>query len=255
MKLECYLTGDVQYDIRPASHRREWMDDTPNAFAYRCMPLSIANSHGWEICSSHGFEAEWTGGAEPEDVHVYPEDGADIEVSGHFGSGIMTFASKFIIRTEPGYSLWVMGPPNRFKDGIQPLSAAVETDWMPFSFTMNWKFTRSNHRISFSKGEPYCFFFPIRTGEVEQFIPQMMHVDSVPELKDQFKIASMKRDFTDQVMKFREEGRIKSAIKDGDLRPMLFQGWYSKGEFPDGSPWPEHRRKIRVKPFGLEKPL
>ncbi len=38
--------------------------------------------------------------------------------------------------------MWVGGPPNHIKDGIQPLTGLVETDWLPFPFTMNWMFTR-----------------------------------------------------------------------------------------------------------------
>ena len=34
--------------------------------------------------------------------------------------------------------MWAMGPPNHVKDGIQPLVGLVETDWLPFPFTMNW---------------------------------------------------------------------------------------------------------------------
>ena len=37
-----------------------------------------------------------------------------------------------------GWSMWAMGPPNHVKDGIQPLVGLVETDWLPFPFTMNW---------------------------------------------------------------------------------------------------------------------
>jgi hypothetical protein len=32
-----------------------------------------------------------------------------------------------IIRTGPGNDLWVTGPVNEFKDGIQALSAVIET--------------------------------------------------------------------------------------------------------------------------------
>src|SRR3989442_536780 len=34
--------------LRPASPRRRWMEETTDRFAYRCLPLSIANQHGWE---------------------------------------------------------------------------------------------------------------------------------------------------------------------------------------------------------------
>jgi hypothetical protein len=253
MNLDCYLIGDAQYKIRPASPRRQWMDDTRDAFAYRCMPLTIANSHGWEICCSHGFEAEWTGGAQPEDVVVYPDNGADIEVSGHFGSGILTFASNFVLRTERGYGLWVTGPPNQFKADIQPLSAVVESDWVPVSFTMNWKLFQPGRRIRFSKGEPYCFFFPIKLGLVEQFMPKMMSIDSSPEIKKQFAIAYGKRTLVDHMRRFRQTGKIQTSVEERSLRPMLSKGWYSKGQFPDGSAWTEHRSRVRVTPFEAVK--
>ncbi len=35
--------------IRPAESKRQWMDDSPQSYAYRCLPLTIANTHGWEI--------------------------------------------------------------------------------------------------------------------------------------------------------------------------------------------------------------
>ena len=42
------------------------------------------------------------------------------------------------------------------KDGIYPLTGVIETDWSPYTFTMNWRFTRRNHRVHFDAGEPYA---------------------------------------------------------------------------------------------------
>ena len=115
------------------------------------------------------FEAEWNGGPKEDDVQITIEDGGNGNsssdwVESHFGGGILTFRNEFIISTCPGYDLWVTGPVNEFKDGIQALSAAIETYWTPFPFTMNWKFTRPNLKVRFEKGEPFCFFFPIEHG-------------------------------------------------------------------------------------------
>ena len=55
----------------------------------------------------------------------------------HFGGGIVTFNPKVIFRTEKGVNMWVGGLPNEFKDGAQPLTAIVETDWMPYTFAMS----------------------------------------------------------------------------------------------------------------------
>ena len=75
MDFLCYLHEAWQPLIRPAEPTRAWMDATPEAFAYRCLPLNIANAHGWEILTPFGFEAYWRGGAAPGDVIVRPDAG------------------------------------------------------------------------------------------------------------------------------------------------------------------------------------
>jgi hypothetical protein len=50
------------------------------------------------------------------------------------------------------------------KDGIQPLVGLIETDWLPFPFTMNWIFTRPG-TVKFEKGEPFCFITPGRAPQ------------------------------------------------------------------------------------------
>ena len=49
MDLTCYLHPGWSPRIRPAEPTRDWMTNTPKSFAYRCLPLNIANAHGWEI--------------------------------------------------------------------------------------------------------------------------------------------------------------------------------------------------------------
>ena len=48
MKLTVYPLSHMPPPIRAAPSKREWMDKTPDSFAYRCLPLSIANAHGWD---------------------------------------------------------------------------------------------------------------------------------------------------------------------------------------------------------------
>ena len=66
--------------------------------------------------------------------------------------------------------MWAMGPPNHIKDGIQPLAGLVETDWLPFPFTMNWLFTRPG-TVRFEKGEPFCFITLAQDKPLEEFEP------------------------------------------------------------------------------------
>ncbi len=45
MKLICHPVSGITPRIVPAPTERRWMDDTPNGFAYRCLPMNIANAH------------------------------------------------------------------------------------------------------------------------------------------------------------------------------------------------------------------
>ena len=70
MDLVCYLADGWKPFIRPAPPTRDWMDATSDSFAYRCLPLNIANAHGWELLSPIGFSAKWSGGNERRDVQI-----------------------------------------------------------------------------------------------------------------------------------------------------------------------------------------
>ena len=55
-------------EVRPARAKRQWMDDFVDRHAYRCLPLSIANSHGWEVLCPIPVEIRWNGGMKVEDI-------------------------------------------------------------------------------------------------------------------------------------------------------------------------------------------
>jgi uncharacterized protein DUF6065 len=229
MDLICHLIDRHPVDIRPARKRRSWMDQTPDAYAYRCLPLSIANAHSWEIYCPVTFEAEWNGGAGKDDVQISfdSDSGNDVfgesrlksMVAGHFGSGILTFDLGLMITTSPGYDLWVTGPVNDFKDGIQALSAVVETYWMPFTFTMNWKFTRPNCKVKFERDEPFCSFFPIEHGLIERFNPTFKEISQEPDLERQYKFGVGQRQGDGRETDARVGTRGNGALRWQPLKP------------------------------------
>jgi hypothetical protein len=203
MDLICYLHSGWAPLIRPAPATRAWMDATPESFAYRCLPLNIANAHGWEVLCPCGFEAIWNGEAETDAITIRPDSGASPErvpVS-LFGQGVITFHIEGIFRTPPGWNLWVGGSPNRAKDGIAPLSGVVETDWSPFTFTMNWRFTRPGQPVRFEALEPICFLFPIERAAIENFAPKFEALESDPATMERFQAWSRARDEFHERMK------------------------------------------------------
>ena len=137
------------------------MTETPEAFAYRCLPLNIANAHGWEVLSPCTFDARWWGGTATDQVEIKLMSDSDPRIApvSLFGQGILTFHIAGLFRTPPGWNLWVGGSPNRPKENIYPLTGVVETDWAPYTFTMNWRFTRRYRWVRFEAREPICFSF------------------------------------------------------------------------------------------------
>ncbi len=242
LDLECFVFPGWEPRIRPASSKRDWMDTAPEAFAYRCLPLAIANAHGWDILSPCDFAVEWNGGAAAGDVVVRPAAGAresDVPVA-LFGLGIFTIHMQGLFRTPPGWNLYVTGPPNSVKDGVAPLSGIIETDWSPYTFTMNWRLTRPNHVVRFAENEVIAHIFPVARGVVEAVNPRFRPIDDDPALKASFAAWSRSRNAFQQQM--RDSPPEKPADK--------WQKLYYRGLTPDGDgPAREHQAKLRTLEF------
>ena len=242
MDLTCYLHPGWAPLIRPAPMRRDWMDRTPESFAYRCLPLNIANAHGWEVLSPRAFDAIWTGepGVDAVTVQAEPGDQPGCMPVSLFGQGVVTFHIEGIFRTPPGWNLWVGGSPNRAKDGISPLTGIVETDWSPFTFTMNWRFTRPGQRIHFDALEPVCFIFPIERAAIESFAPKFEPLEADPATMERFQAWSRERDA------FQQRMAANPPRKPGDR----WQKHYYRGVDAAGqSMAADHRTKLHLRRF------
>jgi hypothetical protein len=242
MDLKCFVYPGWEPKIRPGAARRDWMDGSPESFAYRCLPLTIANSHGWEILNPCACEVVWNGGPAAEDVVVTPDPGASpraVPVA-LFGLGTVTFHIEGIFRTPPGWNLWAGGPPNMVKDGAGPLSGVIETDWSPFTFTMNWKLTRPRHPVRFELDEPICFIFPVERKTVESVAPRFVAMGDDPALKAAFEAWSQSRDAFQARM--RQHPPATPAEK--------WQKFYYRGTDVSGHcPITDHQSKLRAAPF------
>src|SRR5580704_15267055 len=195
MDFLCYLHEGWHPLIRPAEPTRAWMDASPDAFAYRCLPLNIANAHGWEVLTPAGFWAYWRGGGGTEDVIIRkdPDMPAFAAPVSLFGQATLTIHIQGLFRTPPGWNLMAGGSPNRAKDGVAPLSGVIETDWAPYTFTMNWRFTRRNHWVRFEAGEPICFIQPTQRDALERMNPKFVPLNDNPEAARQFAAWSQSR--------------------------------------------------------------
>jgi hypothetical protein len=223
--------------VAPAT--RDWMEALPERFAYRCLPLAIANQMGWEIPSPVAFAARWNGGPGEDAIELRFDGARSRFAQSHFGHGVLSFAVGFLFRTPPGHNLWVTGPANRPKDGIAPLEGLVETDWAPFSFTMNWRFTRADHEVRFAAGEPVARILPFPRGYLERFRPEIRALADDPALEQAF------GDWRSARAEFLVESRHEGFGAYG-------QGWqkdYMLGRTPSGERFAAHQTKLTLAEF------
>ena len=230
-RLTCYQIHDYAPRMVAASPDRVWMDNTDRRYAYRCLPLSIANAMGWDLLSPARVTAEWNGGVELADIAIAVDDPTweGKLAASHFGHGILTFHTGYLFRTDPGIGIWARGTPNMPKEGIAPLDGIIETDWLTFTFTMNWHFTRPG-RVVFEKDEPFCFLSPIAYRALEDVRPEIVPLSADPALQTQYQAWRHARlDFNERL-----------ASNEPEAARQGWQKFYVRGDVPSGAPPSEH---------------
>lgn len=242
-RLECFPLRPSPPQLVPGRPDRDWMDAFSARHPYRCLPLSMANTTGWELLCPFGFEAEWDGGAGAEAIRFTPDADAtlfDHFAASHFTHGVVTFHTGWLFRTPPGWALRASGSPNRFKHGLAPLEGLVETDWLPYPFTMNWAFTAPG-KVRFEKDEPFCFIQPVEHRRIEAFEPVRVSMDGDADLARQYEAWKEARTM------------FNNSMADGDPEAIkqAWQRYYFRGEYPDrAEPRPEgHVNKRRLAPL------
>ena len=227
-------------ELVPASSARSWMNETDQRWAYRCLPMVIANEAGWFVLNNETIFVTWSGSKDPSSLQITgAANGSFSPARSLFGYGILTWKVPFLFRTSPGYSLLVRGPSNWPKDSVYALEGIVETDWAVQTFTMNWKITRPNTVVQFLVNEPICMIVPQRCETLEEYRPVIDDLVAHPELARGYELFSQSREaFNANLRK-----SFSKLVKD------YWQGHYFRGLSPDGSHASDHRTKLTLSPF------
>jgi hypothetical protein len=226
-----------EFEIVPLKRKRDWMGKTQDAFAYHCMPLNIANEYGWAVLSPAQFTATWNGTYGLDAITIDYEDEGNYDFAhSHFGDAVLTIGVDFVIKTPPEISTYIRGIPNELLDGLQSLDAIVETDWLPFTFTYNYRFTRPC-KIRFYKDEPLFSFFPVKRGDVESYKIKNRPIEADAKLFRQYE----------------EYANARGNYLDNMHKPgfdLDKQRYYSNLKSPSGE---KYRVKNHVKKVKVEK--
>lgn len=208
------------WQIRPSPTKRQWMNLRP--YAYQCLPMVVANQWGWQILCPTDISATWNGqpGADGVTITVTQEHLRSIK--SQFGNGIVTFSPPWLFRTSPGWDLYLKGPSNRWKPNCVSLDGVIETWWLNYTFTINWKIVEPG-TVTFAKGE-----------SIGQLIP-VPHATFKDAEASESPIGTAEPEAAEELMRWLEERRKRAG------EPVRTHGLYRKAENID-----EHLTKIQV---------
>ena len=167
--------------ILPLPARRSWMDAQP--YAYQCPPMVVANQWGWQITCPADVRATWDGTPSPAGVRVEVDPTYAPAIKSQFGEGIVTFGPPWLFRTPPGWDLMAIGPSNHWKPNGAPLEGVIETWWLPYTFTLNWKVVAPGV-LTFARGEPLAQLLPVPHGTFRDSTLVEAPIASEPALQD-----------------------------------------------------------------------
>lgn len=239
LEIMAYEVVESPMQLRRAERARDWIESLPDRFAYRCLPLTMANQIGWELLNPIPFTARWNGRDGLDAISIRFHDAPSPLVGSHFGHGVLTFTPGYLFRTTKAHNLYVKGPANRPKDGIAPLEAVVETDWSPYTFTMNWQFTRKRHKVTFDRDEPIACLLPYPRHYAAKFEPGIRNLNENARLYEQYV------GWRESRLSFNETLKRE----DSDARKQGWQRSYMKGEDSAGQSFAGHQTKVPMKEF------
>jgi hypothetical protein len=164
MKIKLYPVSSeslkVGTEIKPGERFRDWM----SPHAYRCLPMTAANTFGWDIVTTQDITFEWDGGKDPASVYIF--DGKEIAES-NFGMGTITVAIGYIWHTEPDIQLMTGPVPNPDNNDFHSLTGLIETDRLKYPWFVTLQINRPG-KFTIKKGTPITRVFPVRIKDVTE---------------------------------------------------------------------------------------
>lgn len=160
LNIEIYKLSNRTLPIVQSKKQRQWMND--NVHAYRCVPLSIANTFGWDILLPKDLDVSWDGRTELNSVQIFNHK--DLYES-HFGSGTFTIQVPYTWKTDEDHQILVMPYPNPDQYDIVSLTAIIETDRLMYPWFVTCKITRPG-RYMLKAGTPIARVIPVKIGDI-----------------------------------------------------------------------------------------
>ena len=181
-KIKAYKVREGYGDVRPLSIKREWMDNTWEAHAYKCFPVSLTNGLGWGISFPEDITFIWDGVSDSSPDHVKVLKGEKYVSTGRANATI-SFNTGIMFQTEDNISLLQMPVPNYPRDGVLPFTTLISTSFFKGELPCAWIITRPNVEITIKANTPIICLLPIDLSDLQN---SQINFHSMSDLPNDF---------------------------------------------------------------------
>jgi len=217
--------------LKKPNKKRSWFD----SFFYNCLPIVIGNQQGFIMTANFGFTAIWNGGKSPADITIdydIAEDDNEKKllpgIFSHFGFGVISITTPFLLKTPPGVNLMTISPPNYILKNVTVLTGSVETDNSSMPFTFNLRLQEPNVLTHFPKGTPLSAFIPVPRYFCDGF-----------EIKDASTIFE-KDVFDQEIKKYLDSTSKRKNSNQNEGSELERDYFYGKDVY--GNAFPDHQK-------------
>lgn len=165
-QIEAYKVNNNPANLEPLSVKREWMDQTYDAHAYKCFPVSLTNQLGWGISFPEDISFIWDGVSDSSKDHVKIIKGEKYAYTDRSNATI-SFKTGLMFKTNENTTLLQMPVPNNFMDGISPFTALMSTSFYYGEIPCAWRITKPNVEITIKANTPVIAILPIDLSKIQ----------------------------------------------------------------------------------------
>lgn len=161
-----YKNNADSANISQLSVKRDWMDDTVDAHAYKCFPVTLTNSLGWGISYPEDISFVWDGISDTSSHHVRVLSGHKYCNLGR-ANGTISFKTGLVFRTNENTTLLQMPVPNLFTDEYQSFTTLISTSFFQGELPCALRILKPNQIITIKANTPISSIIPISLSEIQ----------------------------------------------------------------------------------------
>ena len=179
----CYLKKDIS-EIKQLTIKRDWMDSN----AYKCLPITLANSYGWGVYSLEDVSLIWDG-LMPQDEkdlfqnHIKILKGSEKSIKINNSNFTITLRTGLSFETKEDYTLLIGPAPNEFISGLQGFTTLKSTSFYHQEIEAVYKICKANEIITIEAGKIICAILPVLLNELNN---STLKIFSYKELENSF---------------------------------------------------------------------